>query len=58
MQIANEDHSIVIDYQNRGESIIRLSTFHDGRTDKREFTKSGADDDALDLVENFDYQFI
>ena len=58
MQITNPDHDIVISYQPIGDEVLRTSTFHDGRTGRKTFSKDEADEDAIDLVDNYEYEFI
>jgi len=58
MQITNEDRSITINYQQSGNDVIRTADYPSGNFGKKVFAKNEADDDALDLVENYDFQFI
>jgi len=58
MQITNPDRDIIIDYQNNGDNIRRVATYPDGHLKMTLLDKDKADEDAIDLVDNYDYTFI
>jgi len=58
MQITNQDHDIIIDYQNNGDNVRRVATYPDGHLGMKLLDKDEADADAIDLLDNFDYSFI
>lgn len=56
MQIASEDNNISIDYKVSGDSVVRTSTFSDGRVSKTTFGKVEAGHDMVDLLINYNFQ--
>jgi len=58
MQITNEDNNISIDYKVSGDTVVRTSTFSDGRISKRTLDKVEAGHDMVDLLVNYNFQKI